>query len=111
KLEPSVLAVDTAEARLRFTANAGLPYASPVIGQPLKVLGMDGDGPTPPDGLRLGEPRVLEPPPVEVLRRALSVRQRHERRNRIDDRPELAVRDVRVIRLNSPHGAANHATV
>ena len=106
KLEPSILAVDTAEPRLRFAANAGLQYASPVIGQPIEVLGMDCDGPTPPDGLRLCEPRVLEPPPIEVLRRALSVRQPHERRNRIDDRSELAIRDVRVVRSDSPHGAA-----
>jgi hypothetical protein len=74
KLEPSILAVETSEPRLRLAANAGLQHAPPVIGQRLKVLGMDCDGPTPPDGLRLCEPCVLEPPPVEVLGRALSVR-------------------------------------
>ena len=106
KLEPAILAVDTAEPRLRFAANAGLHYIAPVIGQPIDVFRMNCDGPSPPDGLRLCEPGVLEPPPIEILRRALSVRQPHQRRNRIDDRSELAIRDVRVVRSDSPHGAA-----
>ena len=106
KLEPSILAVDTSEPRLRFAANTGLQYASPIIRQPIKVPGMDGDGPTPPHGLRLREPCVSSHRRLRSLRRALSVRQPHERRNSIDDRSELAVKDVRLARLDSPHGAA-----
>src|SRR5262245_4200273 len=70
ELEPSILAVDTAEPRLGFAAKAGLQDASPVIGQSIKVRGMDCNGPTPtrqPAPVGAG---VLEPPPVEVLRRA-----------------------------------------
>ena len=55
--------------------------------------------------MRKIKPDSLEPPPVEVLR-PLSVRQPHERWNRIDDRSELAVRHVRVVRLDRRHGAA-----
>src|SRR5262245_37151428 len=97
KFEPPIVAVDATEPRLRFAANAGLEYASPVVCQSIKVLGMDCNSPTPPDRLRLCQPGVLEPPPVEIFRRALSVRQPHERRNRVDDRSDLAVGDLGVV--------------